>query len=96
MTTEHLKANDDDAGRFAARFESELRRLDEAGRALTVWEEENLLGALGAASLGEHELACGMINEAKQPPRGRAARQREIRRQPLPVAALRRRFKSLC
>lgn len=93
---ENQRGNDDIERRFCARFEAELRRLDECGRALTSWEEESLLGALGAATLGEHELACGMINEAKRPPPGPADRQREFHRQPLPLATLRRRFERLC
>jgi hypothetical protein len=84
-----------DKGRFMARFESELQRLREADRELTSWEEENLLGALGAASLGEHDLACGMIEASKRPPPASSAHQREFRRQPLPLATLRRRFERL-
>jgi|SRR5471030_112028 hypothetical protein len=78
--------------RFVARFEDELHRLNDAGHALSAWEEENLLGAIGAARLGEHDLACGMIEAAKQPPSASPTREREFRREPMPLATLRRRF----
>ena len=78
--------------RFVARFEGELQRLADEGRALTPWQEENLLGALGAANLGEHDLACGMIEAAKRaPPAPRGA----FRHQPMSLATLRRRFQRL-
>jgi hypothetical protein len=82
--------------RFVARFESELQRLDDADHTLTLWEEENLMGALGAASLGEHDLACGMIEVSKRPPRASSPPQRAFHRQPLSLGALRRRFGQLC
>ncbi|MEI9900216.1 MAG: hypothetical protein WDN31_08905 [Hyphomicrobium sp.] len=95
MHTTGQEGTDDNERRFTARFESELRRLDESGQALTFWQEESLLGALGAARLGEYELACGMIREAERPPPA-SVDQRAFRRQPMPLATLRRRFERLC
>lgn len=96
MRTEQQYDEDDNQRRFVAGFECELRRLDESGQALTSWQEESLLGALGAASLGEHELACGMLLQARRARPGTAPHQREFRREPMPLATLRRRFERLC
>jgi hypothetical protein len=85
----------DQKDRFVVRFESELQRLDDAGHTLTSWEEENLMGALGAASLGEHDLACGMIESSKRSPPGSSIHQRAFHRQPMSLGALRRRFERL-
>jgi hypothetical protein len=81
--------------RFVARFENELQRLDDAGHTLTLWEEENLMGALGAASLGEHDLACGMIEASKRSPPAASTQQRAFHRQPMSLTTLRRRFERL-
>jgi len=80
--------------RFELRFEAALDRLDAAGREPDLWEEETLLSALGAAGLGEYELAEGLVDTATGP-RSPAARPREFRRLPMSVATLRRRYERL-
>jgi hypothetical protein len=85
----------DQKDRFVARFESELHRLDDADHTLTLWEEENLMGALGAASLDEHDLACGMIEASKRPPSASSTPRRAFHCQPMSLGMLRRRFEQL-
>lgn len=78
---------------FFARFEAALGRLEQAGAPLRPWEHDNLLSALGAASVQEFELAIAFVGAANEQPSVPAAR--HFRRQPLPVASLRRRFERL-
>ncbi len=77
---------------FEHRFEAELRRLDAAGRELDAWEEENLLSALGAAGIGEYELACAFVEAVRRPPSLPPQVRRDFRRLPMSVATVRRRF----
>jgi hypothetical protein len=80
--------------RFEDRLTAALQRLADRGGALDPWEEENMLSALGAASLAEYELAAAFVEAADRPP-GRAASTRGLRRSPLSVAALQRRFERI-
>jgi hypothetical protein len=80
--------------RFEDRLTAALQRLAERGGALDPWEEENMLSALGAASLAEYELAAAFVEAADHPP-ARAASTRSMRRSPLSVATLRRRFERI-
>ncbi|SKA34036.1 hypothetical protein SAMN02745126_05460 [Enhydrobacter aerosaccus] len=79
---------------FEARFEGELRRLDGTGRELDAWEEENLLSSLGAACIGEFELASAFVAAVQRPP-SRPLPPRDFRRLPISIATLRRRFERL-
>jgi hypothetical protein len=84
--------------RFEQRFACELQRLGKRDvDTLDAWQEENLLSALGAATFGEYELACGLVETAFHPSKnvGRRAAPRDHRRTPLSVGALRRRFERL-
>ncbi len=78
---------------FFNRFETTLARLEDAGGSLRPWEEENLLSALGAASIEEYELAIAFVAAAGERPE--APIERHSRRQALPIAGLRRRFDRL-
>ncbi len=71
-----------------------LERLAGRGAALDPWEEENMLSALGAATLAEYELAAAFVEALAHPP-ARAASTRNFRRPPLSVAALRHRFERI-
>lgn len=79
---------------FVQRFEAELERLEGSGPTLGMREGETLLSALGAALLGEYELASAFLSmgrSASPPPR----EARNLRRRPMPVATLRWRFERL-
>lgn len=80
---------------FEAGFEAELRRLDELGRELEAWEEENMLSALGAAALGEYELAAAFLEAVRRPSPSPSSSPRNFRRLPMSVPTLRRRFERL-
>lgn len=84
----HERRND-----FFDRFEATLGRLEQSGAPLRPWEQENLLSALGAASVQEYELAIALVAAAADQPAIPAAR--HVRRQPLSLASLRRRFERL-
>jgi len=84
----------DARSRFEHCLTSALQRFAERGDALDPWEEENMLSALGAASLAEYELAVAFVEAADHPP-ARAAAARGTRRSPLSVAALQRRFERI-
>jgi hypothetical protein len=78
---------------FLARFETALGRLEKAGGPLRPWEQDNLLSALGAASVQEYELAIAfVVATGEQSPMPAA---RHFRREPLALASLRRRFERL-
>jgi hypothetical protein len=86
--------------RFERCFSSELQRLGEESESpVGPWQEENLLSALGAATFGEYELACALVETAANPPdHGRPvpkAPSRDLRRAPITIGALRRRFDRL-
>ena len=79
---------------FLARYETALDRLERAGAPLRPWEQDNLLSALGAASVQEYELAVAFVvavGEQSPVPSRRHFR----RHQPLPIASLRQRFERL-
>jgi hypothetical protein len=78
---------------FLDRFEAALGRIEHSGAPPRPWEQENLLSALGAASVQEYELAIAFVAAAAEQPSVPAAR--HFRRQPLPIASLRRRFERL-
>jgi hypothetical protein len=79
--------------RFAALFEAELLRLDTMRRELTQIEEENLLSALGAAGIGEYELASAFVEAATQAPVRVCPTRRTAHMRPsLSIAHLRKRF----
>ncbi len=78
---------------FEDRFEAELVRLVGAGGEIGIWEEESLLSALGAAGIGEFELACAFLDAVHQPPS--PPPRRDFRRLPIPVPILRQRFDRL-
>ncbi len=78
---------------FFDRFESVLVRLEQAGAPLRPWEQDSLLSALGAAAVQEYELAASLVAAAGESPPVPAPR--HFRRQPLPLASLRRRFERL-
>jgi hypothetical protein len=79
---------------FADRFEAELGRLARANNELDVWQEENLLSALGAAGMEEFELACAFVEAVQRPP-SPPLPARHYRRPPMSVATLRRRFERM-
>lgn len=79
--------------RFTVLFEAEMLRLDTMRRELMPAEEENLLSALGAAGVGEYELASAFVEAAAQAP-VHVSRTRPVARTRLPpsLAVLRKRF----
>lgn len=79
---------------FADRFERELARFERMDREPEAWEAESLLSALGAAAVGEFELACAFIDTVRRP--RDATAQRNARGSTYSIAALRRRFKRVC
>ena len=83
----------DRRGEFFDRFEAALSRFERSEMPLRPWEQENLVSALGAASVQEYELALAFVAAAAERPTVPAAR--HFRRQPLPIATLRRRFERL-
>jgi hypothetical protein len=85
--------NSDLKAAFADRFEAELVRLASTEHELDVWQEENLLSALGAAGMEELELACAFVEVIQRPPSTLPSR--DSRRPPMSVATLRRRFERL-
>ncbi|MBS0519954.1 MAG: hypothetical protein JSR90_14775 [Proteobacteria bacterium] len=84
----------DDRAVFAHRFEAELQRLEEIGPTLDVREGETLLSALGAALLGEYELASAFLRMARAAPSA-SQPARNVGRRQMPVATLRWRFEHL-
>jgi hypothetical protein len=98
LTDDNPEASGAAAARARSRFQERLTevlgRLAERGTALAPWEEEDMLGALGAASLSEYELAAAFVEAADQPA-ARPAPARNVRRPALTAVALQRRFENV-
>ena len=55
---------------FAARFTSELERLEQGGATIRATEADGLLSALGAAQVGQWDLALAFLDAARRSPAG--------------------------
>ena len=70
---------------FAARFAAELQRLEKGGATIRATEADGLLSALGAAQVGQWDLALAFLDAARRSPAGA--------RRPAPsLGTLRQRF----
>ncbi len=69
---------------FEARFAAELRRLERNGASVRAAGGDSLLSALGAAQVGEWELALAFLDAG--------SRSSGARRPPLSLGTLRQRF----
>jgi hypothetical protein len=77
-------AAEDPRAEFEARFAAELHRLEKAGPSVRAADADSLLSALGAAQVGEWELALAFLDSAR--------RSHSSARRPLSLGTLRQRF----